>query len=231
MVALIVGNSDGIGLALTRHLLERGGVSIVGVSRSESPLEHPDYRHVVLDVTDRSYLDQLASALGDGEAPALVVYCAGVGELLDLDNLQQQRKAIEVSLNGLVATVEVVLPAMLRAGDGHIIALSSLADAAHSPDAPGYAAAKAGASRYLESLALAVADRGVALTNVRFGFVDTKMAKGNVRPMMMSVERAVERIVKAIDRRRPPKRVTAPLPMALLVSAMGCLMWLRLLIP
>jgi NAD(P)-dependent dehydrogenase (short-subunit alcohol dehydrogenase family) len=37
--ALLVGNSDGIGLATTRALLAKGW-SVAGISRSESPLTH-----------------------------------------------------------------------------------------------------------------------------------------------------------------------------------------------
>ncbi len=47
------------------------------------------------------------------------------------------------------------------------------------------------------------------MTNVRFGFVDTKMAKGKVKPFMMSVEKAVDHLENCIRRR--PARYTAPL--------------------
>ena len=46
------------------------------------------------------------------------------------------------------------------------------------------------------------------MTNVRFGFVDTKMAKGDVKPFMMSVERAVDHILKCMEKK--PARYTAP---------------------
>ena len=42
--ALIVGTSDGIGLAFTELLL-REGWTVAGVSRSASRLEAPAYRH------------------------------------------------------------------------------------------------------------------------------------------------------------------------------------------
>ena len=53
--ALLVGNSDGIGLATTRRLLE-GGWNIIGVSRSESPISNSVYHHRVIDVGDNNYL-------------------------------------------------------------------------------------------------------------------------------------------------------------------------------
>jgi hypothetical protein len=49
-----------------------------------------------------------------------------------------------------------------------------------SSEAPSYHASKAGSSNYLGGLASALKTKGVHVTNVRFGFVDTKMAKGDV---------------------------------------------------
>ncbi len=61
--ALMVGNSDGIGLATTKRLLTAGW-NIIGISKSESPIKSPHYHHRLLDVSDRNYsggLDKLLS--------------------------------------------------------------------------------------------------------------------------------------------------------------------------
>ena len=97
---------------------------------------------------------------------------------------------------------------MVRRGRGHFIGVSSLADEMLSAEAPSYFASKAGFSNYLGGLALAVAPKGVHVTNVRFGFVDTKMAKGDVKPFMMSVEKAVDHLESCIKRK--PSSYTAP---------------------
>ena len=97
---------------------------------------------------------------------------------------------------------------MVERGEGHFIGLSSLADELLSPEAPSYHASKAGFSNYLGGLALALRPRGVHVTNVRFGFVDTKMAKGDVKPFMMGVERAAAHLLTCIEKR--PVRYTAP---------------------
>ncbi len=230
MRVMVVGNSDGIGRALTQRLLARGD-EVVGISRSPWPGEEAEaYTHFQLDVTADDYVERLVDIVAQWGAPQVVVYCAGIGELLVLEELAVQRRVFEVNLMGAVATLEVTLPPMLSAGQGHFVGLSSLADTGLSPQAPSYNASKAAMSRYLESMALAVADKGVSITNVRFGFVDTKMAKSDVRPMMFTVEQAVDRLMKIIDARRPPRRVTTPLPMAALVSLLSALMWLKLMI-
>lgn len=229
MKVMVVGNSDGIGLALTQRLLGRGD-EVVGISRSPWPGEAAaTYTHFQLDVTADDYVERLMNIVALWGTPQVVVYCAGIGELLALEALEVQRRVFEVNLMGAVATLEVTLPPMLRAGQGHIVGLSSLADTGLAPQAPSYGASKAAMSRYLESMALAVADKGVSITNVRFGFVDTKMAKSDVRPMMFTVEQAVDRLMKVIEAPRPPRRVTTPLPMAAVMSLLSALMWLKLI--
>ena len=205
--ALLVGNSDGIGLSLTRELLKRGW-RITGISRSESPLEDPSYRHIIAEVQNDDYPLALKSVLEDGDPVDLCVYCAGIGELLDLTHMESEAEIIEVSFLGMVKTASLVIPTMIDRGTGHFIGLSSVADDMLSPEAPSYHASKAGFSNYLEGLALATKPRGVHVSNVRFGFVDTKMAKGDVRPFMMSVEQATQHLLFCIEKK--PARYTAP---------------------
>ncbi len=132
---------------------------------------------------------------------------------------------MRVNLVGAVETASAVIPPMLSAGAGHFVALSSLGDGV-SPEAPSYAASKAGLSSYLGGLALRLRSRGVRVTNVRLGFVDTKMAKSPVRPMMMSVERATDIVMESLTRRSA--RWSAPAPMALLMFALRCVTAVRL---
>jgi len=216
MRALIVGNSDGIGLALTRRLLDAGW-SVTGVSRSAAPLGD----HHVADVTSPAFPAVLAG-IGDVD---LCVYAAGIGETLTGD-LAAQTRVLEVNLLGAARTVEAVVPRMLAAGRGHLIGLSSLADGLISAAAPGYAASKAGLTVYLLSLDAALRPRGVPVTAVRFGFVDTKLAKSPVTPFKISAERAAGVLMRCV-RTRPavvsyPRRmvaVTAPLGAALRAAA------------
>jgi short-subunit dehydrogenase len=205
--AILIGNSDGIGLATTRELLKRD-YEVVGISRSESPVKDDAYGHYVADVRDPDYVKRLESILSDWKAVDLCVYCAGIGELLDPYDMQGEEEIFEVNLMGMVRTAARVIPMMVERGQGHFVGLSSVADEMLSPEAPSYHASKAGFSNYLESLALALRPRGVYVTNVRFGFVDTKMAKGDRRPFMMSVDRAAEHMLRCIDRK--PARYTAP---------------------
>ena len=205
--ALIIGNSDGIGLGLTKRLLELGW-KVKGISRSDTQIEHKNYDHIISKVEASDYIDRLTSSVKHSKKIELCVYCVGIGELLDFSDMQKEAQIIDVNLLALVHTMSVVIPAMLKNGSGQFIGLSSVADAMISAEAPSYHASKAGFSNYLEGMALALKPEGIFVTNIRFGYVDTKMAKGDVRPFMMSVERAIDHILKCMDKK--PARYTAP---------------------
>jgi len=204
--AILVGNSDGIGLATTRRLLAAGW-DIIGVSRSESPITSTTYDHRVADVSDNKYSELIDELVLEGSLD-LCIYFVGVGELLDPLNMSGEARIIDVNLTGMVRTAAAVIPEMVKRGQGHFIGVSSLADELLSANAPSYHASKAGFSNYLGGLALALRPKGVYVTNVRFGFVDTKMAKGDVKPFMMNVEKAVNHLESCISNK--PVCYTAP---------------------
>jgi short-subunit dehydrogenase len=219
---MLVGNSDGIGLATTKRLLADGW-NVIGVSRSESPVTNTKYRHLIVDVSDNKYPELIGELTLNGSLD-LCIYFAGIGELLDPLDMSIEPKIIDVNLTGMVRTAAAVIPHMVNRGQGHFIGVSSVADELHSAVAPSYHASKAGFSNYLEGLALALKSKGVHVTNVRFGFVDTKMAKGDVKPFIMSVEKAVDHLETCINKKLVC--YTAPKIVIPLIKFRKLMMWL-----
>jgi len=215
--AILIGNSDGIGLATTKRLLASGW-DVVGISRSASPIAARTYRHYVADVSVTEYPELLHELVLAGP-PDLCVYFVGIGEALNPTDMRGESRVVDVNLTCMVKTAAEVIPCMVKNGHGHFIGISSLADDLPSAEAPSYSASKAGFSSYLYGLARALRPSGIHVTNIRFGFVDTKMAKAKCRPFMMSVEKAVDHLERCIDRK--PISYTAPLiaiPMITLIK-------------
>jgi short-subunit dehydrogenase len=212
--AVIVGNSDGVGLALTRALLERNWI-VRGISRSPSAVQHSNYEHMVADVRFREFADGLRRALEAGDT-RLVIYCAGIGESFNLSRLSDDSATFEINLMGLLRTTEYSLPHLVSRGSGVLVGLSSMADIVRSKHAPAYGASKAGMSHYLESISLALRDSGVKVVNVRLGFVNTKMAKADNKPWMLEPAEAAERILRGVLADSPPRRLNIPRRMAAL---------------
>lgn len=204
---LIVGSSDGIGLSTARKLAGQGWYA-VGISRSPSPLQHANYHHEVFDVGSPDYRARLAAIVAQNGPFDTCLYCAGVGAACDLDQLDADLRVFQVNLMAAVQTAAELLPSMVQARRGHFVVLSSQADGLITPSTPSYAASKAALSSYFEALALAARSSGVRVTNIRFGFVDTKMAKAPMRPFLRSVDWAVDVVVRAL--RKNAIRVTRP---------------------
>jgi NAD(P)-dependent dehydrogenase (short-subunit alcohol dehydrogenase family) len=217
--ALVVGSSDGIGLALCRQLLERG-FAVSGIARSPAPLAHERYRHAQLDVTDPHFSERLRASL-PAERIALCIYCAGIGERFSPEGLRLDVATLDTNLLGLARTLECLLPRLTASPPAVFAGLSSLADVVPSRIAPAYAASKAGMTYYLEGLATPLRRSGVAIVNVRLGFVDTKMAKSPWKPCMLTPDVAATRILRALLRERPAVRVNIPRRMAFLLRALA----------
>jgi NAD(P)-dependent dehydrogenase (short-subunit alcohol dehydrogenase family) len=112
-------------------------------------------------------------------------------------------------------------------GGGSIVNVASILGLVSAAPMGGasYAASKAGLSSYLEGLALAVRRRGVAITNLRFGFVDTKMAKSDLRPFMITADAAADIVMRCLRKR--PMRLSYPRRMAALVWLIGVVTSIR----
>ena len=255
---IVIGTSDGIGLAIVRALLDEGR-RVIGISRRPSPEPHrrlrfdaastsveiddgaptspastsrsgdperprkvPDeagfratisgrsedprasrHEHLVLDVTAAEFPAVIAAMLERDPELATIIHCAGVGSGFDPEDLSGELACFRTNLMSVVELCAVVMPRWARARRGHLVVLSSIADAFVVPDAPSYGASKVGLSRYLRALGLRMRREGVAITNVRFGFVDTKMAQAPVKPFEMTPEKAAAVVIDTLRTRVP----------------------------
>ncbi|MGC4070665.1 MAG: SDR family NAD(P)-dependent oxidoreductase [Polyangiaceae bacterium] len=206
--ALVLGNSDGIGLAITRLLLARG-VRVLGVSRRPSPVEHERYTHAIVDVAASDYLTKLQNVVAGAPRIHHVIYCVGVGVRSSLESLEEDVRAFEINLMGALRCAELVLPKLHAWGGGRFIVLSSQADGIVNPEAPSYTASKAALSLYFEGLGLKLRGTGVQICNVRFGFVETKLARAGIQPFRITTEEAAARVLRLLSGRMP-LRVTHP---------------------
>ena len=140
---------------------------------------------------------------------SLAITCAGVAE---------HETGSDIMLNGLdlmlatntVGAFNTLVPAaaIMRArGDGHIVAISSLAALHAIPIMAGYCMSKAALESGMQSLRYALHGSGIRVSVIAPGFIATEMTAGRVVPVFcMPLERAVRRIVAAIERRQPVYR-------------------------
>lgn len=211
-VVYITGASTGIGAALARELHARGW-SVGLIARRADLLESLAQElgeRVAWAAADVTRFDAVRDAVGALEkvlGPCdLMVANAGLGgggHAAKVDP-EHELRIVRVNLDGVVHSVAAVLPGMLARGRGHVAAVSSLAGFRGLPMSGAYSASKAAVSALMESYRLDLAPKGVAVTTIHPGFVDTPMTAPNRFPMpfLMPVERAARVVADGLARRR-----------------------------
>ena len=153
---------------------------------------------VAVDVRDRAAMADAIAAADDARPLDLVIANAGIAAAVD------PRDVLEVNLLGLWHTVEPALARMGARGHGQLALMSSLAGRRGLPGAAAYGAAKAGARVLAESLRLDWGPRGVRVSAIVPGFVDTPLTRRNnfAMPFRLTAEEAAERIRRGLARDR-----------------------------
>lgn len=210
-VAWITGASSGIGRELAVRLAA-SGVKVAASARSAEKLAeleaaHPGIRAYPLDVTDPAASRATAAAIEAELGPIdLAVLNAGVWIPMDAETFEPAgiAEGMAVNFTGIVNGLAPLIPAMTARGSGHIAVMASVAGYRGLPVAVAYAPAKAAVIALAESLHLDLADKGVVLSVINPGFVDTPMTKVNTFPMpfLITTEDATRRILRGLEARR-----------------------------
>ncbi len=152
-------------------------------------------------------LERLAGELGGMD---LCVVSAGTGDLNPGLDYALEEPAIRTNVVGWTAAVDWAYGRFEERGGGHLVVITSVGGLRGGGAAPAYNASKAYQINYAEGLRQRAAKSGLPLpvTDIRPGFVATKMAKGEGLFWVMPVDRVVEGIVRAIRRRRSVAVVT-----------------------
>jgi len=203
----ITGASTGIGRALAVALAEQG-VRVAASARSADKLaqlaaDHPGIAPLPLDVADPAAMAQAVRSIEGTLGPIdLAVLNAGVWEPMGARNFSSAKAARSMAVNyqGVVNGIEAVLPAMLARGAGHIAMVASVAGYRGMGPTAAYGPTKAAVINLAETLRNDLAARGITVSVINPGYVETPMTSVNKFPMpyLMSAEDAAERIIRGL---------------------------------
>jgi SDR family mycofactocin-dependent oxidoreductase len=150
------------------------------LAHSAELVEAEGRRALAIEADVRSS-EQMAAAvervLSEWGGLDVLVANAGIctyGPLLEMD-AETWETMIDVNLSGAFNTVRAAVPAMVEAGFGRVVAISSMAGRAGWENIGHYAASKWGLIGMVKSLALEVAPRGVTANVVCPSSVNTPM--------------------------------------------------------
>jgi len=107
-----------------------------------------------------------------------------------------------VNYQGIVNGIEAVLPSMLERGTGHIGLVASVAGYRGLGPTAAYGPSKAAVINLAETLKTNLAMRGIKVSVINPGYVDTPMTRGNpfAMPFMVSAEDAARRILRGLEK-------------------------------
>ena len=184
--AIVTGGGSGIGAAIARALAARGAA--VAIADIDEPAAKAvadaivsgggRASVVVIDVRDAAAVaDLVTQVAGEQGGLGLMFNNAGisVGGLVEEFTLDHWDRVIDVNLRGVVHGVHAAYPVMLRQGYGHIVNTASLAGLVPGPGLAPYVAAKHAVVGLSLSLRAEGADRGVRVSAICPGFVDTPL--------------------------------------------------------
>ena len=207
--AWITGASTGIGRELALRLADRG-VKVAVTSRSPEKLAElaalsPRIVAIPADVTVAGQMSAAHSAAVSALGPIdLAILNAGVWHPMHADGYDAglAMQSMAVNYGGVVHALAPLLPAMLSRGRGHIAVMASVAGYRGLPKAIAYGPTKAAAISLAEVLRIELAPRGITVSVINPGFVETPMTAVNTFPMpfIIKTDRAVEHILRGLEK-------------------------------
>ena len=206
----ITGASSGIGYELAQKVAAE--TDFVAISaRSEAKLSKlasslPQVHTFGLDVTDETACRQCVEQIEQRSGPIdLAVLNAGLWELMEATHfdLAKAKQALDVNYAGVLNCLDAILPSMLQRGSGHIAIVASVAGYRGLPRSIAYGPTKAALINLAEILNCELAGKGITVSVVNPGFVDTPMTRENPFPMpgIIPAERAAQELLQGLRHR------------------------------
>jgi NAD(P)-dependent dehydrogenase (short-subunit alcohol dehydrogenase family) len=226
--AVVTGGSKGIGLAITKALVDAGAHVIAGsrtrgeglpalektgqVSFVSVDLSQPDAaEELVGAAAHRGGIDVLVNNVGGA-----TVHSGGLASITD----DEWQASWDLNVMGVVRPTRAALPEIERRGGGSIVIVGSVNAYFPNPEIYEYCAAKAGVTNFAKALSKEVASKNIRVNSVSPGPVSTGlwMDEGGVADGFAAVSGQTADEVRAmIASAMPTGRFTTPEQVADLV--------------
>lgn len=188
-IAVVTGAGSGIGRSTAKLLAQRGAkvyladIDAESVERVREEIQLAGGEAVahVLDTTDAAAVGAFADAVfaADGGVD-LLHNNAGIGHAAPVEDttLDDWRRVVDVNLMGFVYGVQAFVPRMLEQGrPSHLLNTASMAGLCPSAGMVPYSTTKAAVVGMSEALDAELAPRGIRVTALCPGVIDTAIVK------------------------------------------------------
>jgi short-subunit dehydrogenase len=213
-VALVTGGSSGIGAAAASALAAAGARPLIAgrdPARLQAMARETGGIVLAADLATADGPAKLAEAARDAAGPGgidLLVNNAGIGWAGPLGEMtsEQAARLIAVDLIAPIQLTRLLVPAMVARGHGHVVFVSSIAGVTGVRNEAVYSAAKAGLGCFAESIGHELAGRGVGVSVIVPGVIDTPFFErrgrpyDRRRPAPLSPHRVARALVSAVEK-------------------------------
>lgn len=223
--AIVTGATRGIGLAITRALLQlRAQVFVCARTSSDVDQtvanlksEYGDrIQGSACDVSRYKEVGSMVARAGQAMGGVdILINNAGIGSRSYVENMpvQEWNSTIQTNLSGLFYCCHAVLPLIKERGGGYIINIGSLAGKNAFPGGAAYCASKFGLIGFTEALMQEVRHDHIRVSYVMPGSVNTGFGRGGEQEKGTSWKLAAEDVATVVvnllemDPRALPSRV------------------------
>jgi 3-oxoacyl-[acyl-carrier protein] reductase len=178
-ITLITGARKGIGRALAERYLGQGH-RVIGCSRGESDLEHPQYEHHQTDVADEKGVTEMFRRIGNDHGRLdNLLNNAGIASMNHalLTPMESVRDIFETNVMGTFLLCREGARLMVKQKYGRIVNFATVATPLRLEGEAAYAASKAAVVSLTEVLAREFATYGITVNAVGPTPVPTDLVK------------------------------------------------------
>lgn len=211
--AIIIGGTSGIGKELAKVLVGNNyKVGAIGLKNGQelsyAQSDSLEYRY--FDCTKENNSVRIADLVGTLGGLDLLIFSAGIGNLNNNLGFEVENRANKLNVLVFTEIADWSYRFFKEQGNGHFVAISSIAGLRGYRVAPAYHAAKSYQIRYLEALRQKAYRTGkpIYVTDIRPGFVKTEMSAGKKQFWVAPTKKAAKQIFDLIRRKKGVGYVT-----------------------
>ncbi len=223
----ITGASSGIGEALSVELAKQGAKLIISSNQPSeldrvcnTCIKYTKYcKQLAFDLSQPAEVELSAKkVLENYGTPYLLIHNGGISQrsLISETSMDLHRKIMEIDFFSYVMITKTVLPKMMEAREGYIVATSSISGKFGFPMRSAYASAKHAVQGFFETLRIEMLEHNIFVTVAYPGRVKTNISlnalksdgtsHGKLDPGQaggISPEKCAKKYIRAITKRKP----------------------------